>query len=181
MWQPSRPSRAKAALLLSLASASVAFAAPLDCTNGESNNAIFTTASGGSYDIICQVDYAGGDAAAQGGLASFEDCIALCDATPTCIDVSYAPGGGACYMKSSLGTPNPNGGIWTARSRSTLDSHEITCVNNKSNGTVYEAPEGGYSKVLCGVDYAGGDLTATSETSFSACVCRSVPSFRDMG
>ena len=170
MWQPSRPSRAKAALLFSLASASVVFAAPLDCTNNESNNTVYTTAAG-SYDILCKIDYAGGDVAAQTGLASFEDCMELCDATPTCIDVSYAPGG-TCYMKSSLGTPNPNGGIWTARSRNTRTDNEITCLDDKSNGTIYESPEGGYFQVLCGIDYAGGDLSATSEPSFSSCVSR---------
>lgn len=176
MWQPSRSSRAKAALLFSLASASVvSAAAPLDCTNNESNNTVYNTTSN-SYDILCKVDYAGGDVAAQGGLASFEACIELCDDTPTCVDVSYAPGG-TCYMKSSLGAPNPNGGIWTARNRKTLN--EITCVGNKSNGTVYEAPEGGYFKVLCGLDYAGGDLSATSETSFSACVSRPASTSHD--
>ena len=177
MWRPSRPSRAKAALLLSLASASLGFAAPLDCTNGESNNAIYETATG-SYDILCQVDYTGGDVAAQGGLASFEACIELCDATPACIDVSYAPGG-ACYMKSTLGTPNPNGGVWTARSRSILTSDAVSCVDNKSNGTVYETLDGSYFRVLCGLDYAGADLAMTSEPTFSSCV-RSCPSLNSL-
>ena len=170
MWQLSGPLRVKAALLLSQASASVAFAAPLDCSDGQSDNTVYN-ATVGSYDIICHVDYAGGDVAAQTGLASFEDCMELCDATPTCIDVSYAPGG-TCYMKSSLGTPNPNGGIWTARSRNTRTDNEITCLDDKSNGTIYESPEGGYFQVLCGIDYAGGDLSATSEPSFSSCVSR---------
>ncbi len=170
MWQPSRFPRAKAAFLLSLASASAVLAAPLDCTNGESDNTVYKSA-GGSYDIICHVDYAGGDVAAAGGLASFEACIDLCDNTPTCIDVSYAPGG-ACYMKSSLGAANPNGGIWTARSRAArLD--DVTCVDNKANGTIYDAADGGYFQIICGIDYAGGDMAATSETSFSACVSTS--------
>jgi hypothetical protein len=167
MRQPTRPSRAKAALLLSLASASVAFAAPLDCSNNQSNNTVYDTAVA-SYDILCGVDYAGGDVAAQTGLASFEDCIDLCDETLNCIDVSY--GGGTCWMKSSLGTPSQNGGIWTARSRVTRTNTEVTCNDNKSNGTVYGAAEGGYFQVLCGLDYAGGDLAASSEASFSACV-----------
>jgi hypothetical protein len=179
MWRPSRLSRAKAALLFSLASASVAFGA-LDCTNGASNNSVYVTTSGVSYDILCQVDYAGGDVAAQGGLASFEECIELCDATSTCIDVSYAPGG-TCYMKSSLGNLNPNGGIWTARSRSTLNSLDVTCLGNKSNGTIYEAPEGGYFQILCGVDYAGGDLAAVTEPNFLSCVSRPAPVSHEIG
>ncbi len=176
MLRPSRPFRAKAALLLSLASASLGFAAPLDCTNGESNNAIYETATG-SYDILCQVDYVGGDVAAEGGLASFEACIELCDATPACIDVSYAPGG-TCYMKSTLGPPNPNGGIWTARSRS-IFTGDVSCVDNKSNGTVYETPDGSHFRVLCGLDYAGADLAVTSEPTFSSCV-RSRPSLNSL-
>lgn len=169
MWQPSRPSPAKAALLLLFlaSSASLGFAAPLDCANGESNNAIYETATG-SYDILCQVDYAGGDVGTQGGLASFEACIELCDVTPDCIDVSYAPNGGACYMKSTLGTANPNDGIWTARSRSALA--DVSCVDNKSNGTIYETPDGAHFQILCGLDYAGSDLAVTSEPTFSACV-----------
>jgi hypothetical protein len=167
MWQPSRLSGPKAAFLLSLVSASAVFAVPLDCTNGKSNNAVHNTTVG-SYDILCGVDYAGGDVAAQSGLASFEACIELCDATPKCIDVSYA--GGTCWMKSSLGTPVTNGGIWTARSRLTRTDTEVTCVGNKSNGTIYDAENGGSFQVLCGIDYAGGDLSATSESSFSACV-----------
>lgn len=177
MWRPSSPSRAKAALLLSLASASLGFAAPLDCTEGESNNTIYETATR-SYDILCGVDYAGGDVAAQGGVASFEACIELCDATPACIDVSYALGG-ACYMKSTLGTPNPNGGIWTARSRSPRTGDAVSCEDNKSNGTVYETPDGSYFRVLCGLDYAGADLAVTSEPTFSSCV-RSCPSLNSL-
>ncbi len=180
MRQSSRPSRAAAALLLSLASASVAFAAPLDCSSNQSNNTIYTSPAGASYDIICSVDYAGGDVAAQGGVATFEDCIDLCDAQATCIDVSYAGPGGSCYMKSSLGTPNTNGGIWTARNRSTRTNTEVTCLDKKSDGLVYEGAAGGYYQIVCGVDYAGGDLMATSETSFSACVSRPAPTSYDM-
>jgi hypothetical protein len=178
MWQPSRASRVRAALLFSLASASVVFAAPLDCTDGKSNNVIHNTTVG-SYDILCGVDYAGGDVAAQGGLASFEACIELCDATPKCIDVSYA--GGTCWMKSSLGTPSTNGGIWTARSRLTRTDNEVTCLDNKSNGTIYDAADGGSFHVLCGIDYAGGDLAATSEPSFSSCVSSPVSTTRNTG
>jgi hypothetical protein len=140
----------------------------LDCSNNQSNNTVYDTAVA-SYDILCGVDYAGGDVAAQTGLASFEECIDLCDETLSCVDVSYAPGG-TCWMKSSLGTPSQNAGIWTARSRVTRTNNEITCVDNKSNGTVYGAAGGGYFQVLCGLDYAGGDLAASSEASFSACV-----------
>ncbi|KAK4103933.1 hypothetical protein N658DRAFT_521765 [Parathielavia hyrcaniae] len=166
MRQPSMPSRAKAVLFLSLASASLALAAPLDCTDNLSDGSVYDSAAA-SYDILCGVDYAGGDVAAQTGIASFEECIELCDATSDCIDVSYAPSG-TCWMKSTLGTPAPNGGIWTARNRIT----QITCEDNKSNGTIYDAAEGVSFQVLCGIDYAGGDLAATSETSFFSCMNR---------
>ncbi len=53
----------------------------------------------------------GGDLTASTA-ATFEDCIADCDQTPGCIDVSYvAP---SCYMKSELGTPSYNH-VWTAK------------------------------------------------------------------
>jgi hypothetical protein len=144
-------------LLFPLALATAVSAAPA-CTNNQSNNTVCNTTSG-SYDILCQIDYGGGDLASQGGLASFEDCIALCDATANCIDVSYGPGGGNCWMRSILGTPSSNGGIWPGRSR--LVDPQITCNNNDSNGTIYEAAQGGYYQVISGVDYVGGDLTTT--------------------
>ncbi|KAK0739721.1 hypothetical protein B0T21DRAFT_410054 [Apiosordaria backusii] len=167
MRQPSGLPLARTALLLGLATVSVAFAAPLDCSNGESHETVYNTTVG-SYDILCGVDYAGGDIGAQGGLASFEDCIELCDFTQGCIDVSY--GGGNCWMKGSLGTAVSNGGIWTARSRLTRTDNEVTCLNNRSNGTIYDAENGGSYQVLCGIDYAGGDIGATSEPTFSACM-----------
>ncbi len=82
-------------------------------------------------------------------------------------------------MKSTLGTPNPNGGVWTARSRSILTSDAVSCVDNKSNGTVYETLDGSYFRVLCGLDYAGADLAMTSEPTFSSCV-RSCPSLNSL-
>lgn len=165
--QASRAPLAKAALLVALTSASVALAAPLDCSSGQSNNTVYNTAAG-SYDILCQIDYAGGDLASTGNVASFEDCIGLCDTTAGCIDVSYGPGAGICWMKSSLGTPSTNGGIWSARSKGTRT--ELTCLNNQFNGTIYDAAGGGFYLILCGIDYAGGDVAATSEATFAACV-----------
>jgi hypothetical protein len=174
-------SRAAAALLFCLASASAALAAPLDCSNFQSNNTIYQAAVG-SYDIICQVDYAGGDLLAQGGLATFEDCIELCDDTPGCIDISYAPGGGNCWMKSMLTTALWNGNIWTARSRVIKAGGGVTCVNNRDNGTIYDAVNGGSYQVFCGVDYAGGDMGASSESSFTKCLdkCDSTPGCLDV-
>lgn len=169
MWQSPGYSLAKATFLATLASARLAVAAPLDCSSGQSDNTIYNTTAG-SYDIICHVDYAGGDIAAQSGLATFEDCIELCDVTAGCIDVSYGPGGGDCWMKDSVGTPVGNGGIWTARSRISRTDEEVTCVDNRSNGTLYDAADGGSYQVLCGIDYAGVDLAATSEPNFSTCV-----------
>ncbi|KXX80938.1 Plasma kallikrein [Madurella mycetomatis] len=169
MWQSSGHSLAKATLLVTLASARIAVAAPLDCSSGQSDNTIYNTTVG-SYDIICHVDYTGGDIAAQSGLATFENCIELCDVTAGCIDVSYGPAGGDCWMKDRVGTPVGNGGIWTARSRISRIDEEVTCVDSRSNGTLYDAAGGGSYQVLCGIDYAGVDLTATSEPNFSACM-----------
>ncbi len=166
MWQLSGPRRAKAALLLSLAS--VAFAAPLDCSDGQSDNTVYNTTVG-SYDIIYHVDCADGNVTARTSLASFEDYLELCDSTPKCIDVSYAPGG-TCWLKASVETPVSDGGIWTGRSRLSRTDNEVTYVNNKSNGTIYDAEDRGSYQVLCGIDYTGNDLTVTSESSFSACV-----------
>lgn len=44
-----------------------------------------------------------------------------------------------------------------------------TCVQNASNGTIYQATAGQY-EISCGVDYAGGDMGMAWTTSFGACI-----------
>ena len=61
----------------------------LSCLNKKDDAKVYNVPSGGHYLIQCGLDYAGGDFAAS-GVASFEACIAACDAEASqCVDVSY--------------------------------------------------------------------------------------------
>ncbi|KAK3994886.1 hypothetical protein QBC44DRAFT_35421 [Cladorrhinum sp. PSN332] len=53
----------------------------------------------------------------------------------------------------------------------------VTCVDNKHNGTIYEAPGGSKFKILCGIEYAAENLGAYEASSFVECInlCESTP------
>lgn len=46
----------------------------------------------------------------------------------------------------------------------------LTCTNNASNGTIYQAANGGTYQVLCSLDSFGGDISGASSPSLSACI-----------
>lgn len=68
------------------ATSSTASSKPLSCENNASNYVKYTTAKNGLYQIMCGVDYGGGDLL---GITTdtFEACIAACDDNTDCIDV----------------------------------------------------------------------------------------------
>lgn len=85
---------------LMLVGSVIAAPAPgVTCDGNLSNGTVYVGAHA-SWDIICAVDYGGGDMASH-GVSSFEECIILCDTTAGCIDVSYAPWG-MCWLKNVL-------------------------------------------------------------------------------
>lgn len=177
-----------ATLLLSCLSASALAQSsdnqPLSCINNHHNGTIYTVPASvnSEYDILCGIDYAGADIKAAHA-NSFEHCIQMCDETEGCIVVSYGGGlsGGGCYMKDKLNTANPNGGIWTARSRN-LPEPPVSCENNRSNGTTYTSANGGEFLVLCGVDYGDGDMGVHDIRTFGGCMdkCGSTPGCLDV-
>lgn len=46
----------------------------------------------------------------------------------------------------------------------------VTCVNNANDQGIYTGASGATYQVLCGVDYAGSDLSATSTDTFAGCI-----------
>lgn len=46
----------------------------------------------------------------------------------------------------------------------------LTCTNNASNGTIYQAANGGTYQVLCSLDAFGGDISGAGSPSLSACI-----------
>lgn len=160
----------------------------------DANNTVYSLPSGNTYTIECGVDHYAGD---MGSLTvgSFQDCIAACDTTQGCVDVSLS--GSACYLKSSLGAAVSSPNIWGARlnqktsnSSSTASSSATTSQSVSfsasstasaspsatavscpaSNGTVYSVPLGGSYLIECGVDHQAGDLANQAVNSFGDCI-----------
>lgn len=114
------PAPASASASASSASATSASAAPAStpaaATCPDADGAIFTTSCGARYSIECYTDRYGGDFAAR-GTAGLEGCMAACDATQGCIDVSYVgdANNGQCYMKNQINPGLSNSNVWGAR------------------------------------------------------------------
>jgi hypothetical protein len=141
----------------------------LTCDNKQCEGTNYTTSSGLTFEVLCGVDYAGGDLAAANS-ATFESCIETCANTTGCIDVSYvAP---SCYMKSQLGTPENRDWVWTAKqvvASTPSTSNALSCDNNASDGQTYQAGNDTFL-ITCGKDYAGGDLLGLSAATFEDCI-----------
>lgn len=145
----------------------------LSCVENKSNNTIYTSVDGDTYAIECGAEYQGGDTASTNGV-TFEQCIEACQGVSGCIDVSYVPGGGQCYMKSQLQTKVDAPNVWTARkltSGGAGAAEPLTCAAKKDDGVIYKGPNGGKYKVICGTDYEGGDSgNSLTGVSFEACM-----------
>ncbi|KAJ0367127.1 hypothetical protein COL26b_011415, partial [Colletotrichum chrysophilum] len=83
-----------------------------------------------TFQILCGVDYGGGDVGAA-QYDTFEECMKACNADDRCVDVSYGPQGRNCWTKDTLNTLNPVD--WTFKT---------------TTGNEYQ--------IIRGQDYAGG-------------------------
>lgn len=72
----------------------------LACPN--SNNTLFRSTTGATFQITCGVDHFGGDMGGVVYVADFPSCVTLCSGTTGCLAAAYTPGG-ACYRKSIVG------------------------------------------------------------------------------
>ncbi|KAM3413865.1 hypothetical protein BST61_g10539 [Cercospora zeina] len=76
------------------------------------SNGTTVASFGQNFVIECGIDHTGGDLTST-QVNSFAECIDACSQNARCVDVSLS--GVACYMKSALGAPVQNAGIWGAR------------------------------------------------------------------
>ena len=143
----------------------------LSCANNQSNGTTYQSGQQ-SYTILCGVDNYGGDISSI-TTSTLELCIAACDSTNGCIDVSYS--GNTCYMKNKLTTWTKNGNVDTA----ILTSAEQGASNpsppggpscDESDGQQYTASSGAIFDIICGVDYYGGDLISLDAAAFETCI-----------
>ncbi|EKG18629.1 Apple [Macrophomina phaseolina MS6] len=82
---------------------------PIRCPASNGTTAGMST--GGTYEILCAIDYAGGDFKAL-DTPTFEECLQACDKNAGCVALSYvAP---SCYLKSELLTPVSVSYVWGA-------------------------------------------------------------------
>ncbi|KAK7562923.1 WSC domain-containing protein [Phyllosticta citricarpa] len=172
------------------------------------NGIVYNTTMGSGFMIECYTDRYAGDMGST-TTASFEDCIAACDAASGCVDVSYVFG--ACYLKSSAGAPQTSNNVLGARlvarngtyvasatstvafasnaaatsalstSSAVASASPITCPSG--DGSIYTAANNKTFIIECGVDHAGGDLGApTYPYDFGICInqCASTPGCVDV-
>lgn len=117
------------------------------------------------FQITCGTDYWGGDLRSLQS-DTFGGCLAACKAESQCVSVAY--GGTSCYLKNKLTTGQPNGGVWSAKK--VVSNKGLTCdADGSSDGKIYTSSKGNF-KIICGKDYAGNDLPATSAQTFEACI-----------
>ncbi|KAK4102316.1 hypothetical protein N658DRAFT_506504 [Parathielavia hyrcaniae] len=160
--------------------------AKLSCDGNASNGQTYQ-ATNSDFEITCFKDYAGGDLLGLGA-ASFEECIDACDAHTECVNVAYVHG--ACYLKKQQNPAVDSGSVWgavrksatpatttaatatTATAVSTPSSTKapLTCEGKASNLVKYTSAKNGLYQILCGVDFGGNDLEATSAATFEDCI-----------
>ncbi|KAF3032155.1 hypothetical protein E8E12_000781 [Didymella heteroderae] len=94
--------------------ASATAGAQLDCP--ASDGSTYTSSCGATYKIECYSDRYGDDITrGTSYVNSLDECIADCDSTDGCVDVSYVPESpGPCYKKSSVAQIRQNDNIYGA-------------------------------------------------------------------
>lgn len=140
--------------------ASTSAAGPASTLSCPSANGTAFSSNGNTFNIECSVDHSGGDLSSV-TTASLDACIAQCASTSSCVDVSYVPSNGMCYLKSQLNAGVVNTSVWSARVGA------LTCPTN--NGTVYNV-NGTIFSLECYLDRAGGDLKQVTAGSWENCM-----------
>lgn len=153
----------------SATSAATSASMPLSCPSA---NGTAYGSNGLTFNIECSLDHAGGDLSGA-NTGTFDACIALCSATATCVDVSFAPASGMCYLKSTLNAAVANSGVWGARVGA------LSCPNN--NATTYNI-NGTLFSLECYIDRAGGDFKQVTASSLENCmnICSTTASCVDV-
>jgi len=97
-----------------------------------SNSSTYTS-NGKVWQIECGFDRPGNIGMTY--QSSFQACIDTCAQTANCVDVSYVSGGGACYQKASIGTPNMNSGVYGARLVSSATGSSSTSAASSTSSS----------------------------------------------
>ncbi|KAL1614919.1 hypothetical protein SLS54_009368 [Diplodia seriata] len=104
-------SSSSTATITSAATTATATATATAITCPGSNGTTTGMSTGGTYEILCAIDYAGGDFK-EVDTPTFEECLEACDKNDGCVALSYvAP---SCYLKNELTTPAAVSYVWGA-------------------------------------------------------------------
>lgn len=60
--------------------------------------------------------------------------------------------------------------IYNTTVTASSSSANLSCTNNASNGTIYQASNGGTYQILCSLDSFGGDISGAASPSLAACI-----------
>jgi hypothetical protein len=131
---------------------------------GKDQGVAFAYYSSYTYDVTCGTDFLGGDLRSF-QTATLKECLAACDAEPSCVTISFT--NDTCYLKNQDTSAVPNPGVSAAKKQNARPA--LSCLNKADEGKTYQTSKGLF-KVICGREYAGGDLTSISTASFEACI-----------
>ncbi|KAK4174304.1 hypothetical protein QBC36DRAFT_243675 [Triangularia setosa] len=162
---------------------------PPSCVEGGSDGTAYLSGSGAVYEIICGREYYGGDLQLVYS-RTFQGCIEACENLAGCVDVSYV--GEACYTKGSITILVEAEHVWTAKKileapaqPSVSESASVwtttassagptvlplTCSGSQASAPTHTTSEGRTYEILCGVDFGGGDISASSQATFNGCL-----------
>ncbi|KAF1931420.1 uncharacterized protein M421DRAFT_418056 [Didymella exigua CBS 183.55] len=113
------------------------------------------------------MDYWGGDLRSLQA-DTFQSCLEACKTETECVSIAYS--GTACYLKKNSTPEKPNGGVWSAKRTRIASNKGLTCgADGSSDGKTYTSSKGDF-KIICGKDYAGNDLPATSTKTLETCI-----------
>ena len=129
------------------------------CSDKDQGSTFSYTSSGSTYDVLCGKDYYGGDLRSM-QTNTFGDCLSACNTESACVTVAFRDG--ACYLKSTVTSAVSDANVWSAKKSG---AKSLSCDGKASDGATYTASKGQF-KIICGQEYAGGDLTSTSTANF---------------
>ncbi|KAK0636226.1 WSC domain-containing protein [Bombardia bombarda] len=130
---------------------------------------IYTAVNGKTFQLECYIDHAQGDLALT-YVSSYALCAEACSTTATCQAFAWVPGvESPCYMKSSIGAPNANSGVWGAKlvalpASSSTSSTSSTASSSASSSSVVTSTVSSTSSTVS----SSSSASSTSSSSSSA-------------
>lgn len=98
------------------------------------NGTTYTALNSDVFTIACAIDHAGGDLSNVQS-PTFGSCLNTCSTTSGCVAVSYVPGSGYCYMKSTVNAASSASYVWAAVLKTPTANSSSSPVSSTSSPT----------------------------------------------